>query len=194
MARPRKYTSEEKHVVLPLEKWFRSRKANWNRIIIPNYGTAATGWDLEVERKNQVLLIEAKYISGPFLASFGGLVTAPLAHRNQRTIKRKYRSWCAEVCWAIGSRYENRNVYQIFLDYIGRNMDFWRSYGSILRMKYVFFVEDGRVTRLTWNKILRCGEAYVQQTVKIPNSNIRMKLAERRAIAEAIMRKYARSE
>jgi hypothetical protein len=58
-------TKEEKYVVNPLSRWFKRQKAGW-KLYRPLFGTAATGWDLEARRKNQDLLIEAKYIDGPF--------------------------------------------------------------------------------------------------------------------------------
>lgn len=83
-------TLEERFVVRPLLRWFKRQKAQWT-VVNPRYGSSATGWDLEARRKNQDLLIEAKYIDGPFLASFAGLVAAPLANRPQRFMVRKYR-------------------------------------------------------------------------------------------------------
>ena len=74
-------TKEEKFVVSPLKKYFRSRKrsrAYWKIKHKPAYETSATGWDLQVERKNTVLLIEAKYIRGPSAAAIAGLTIAPL--------------------------------------------------------------------------------------------------------------------
>ncbi len=62
-------TKEEQFVVNPLVSWFKSQKAQWT-VRRPAYGTAATGWDLEVRRNKMDLLIEAKYIDGPFLSSF----------------------------------------------------------------------------------------------------------------------------
>lgn len=62
-------TKEEKFVVNPLIRWFKRQDAAWH-VYKPSYGTSATGWDIEARRKNQDLLIEAKYIDGAFLASF----------------------------------------------------------------------------------------------------------------------------
>lgn len=183
-------TQEEKKVVLPLKKWLERRKTKWIKKNMPNYGTAATGWDLEFERHDLVLLIEAKYFQRSFIGSFSGLVTAPLTHRKQKSIKTKYRSWCAYVCWAIGSSYASRNIYQLLFDYIGRNMDFWRSYGQILKMKYVFFVKEGKVIRLSWSQFLKASEVYVAKVNKLPNHDSKMKLGERREIADKIMQRY----
>ena len=70
-------------------------------------------------------------------------------------------------------------------------MDFWGSYGKILQMKYVFFIKDGKVVRLSWDQVLKVGEAYVLQVKKIPNYDSPMKLGERRMVAEAIMKRYS---
>jgi hypothetical protein len=83
-------TKEDRFVVDPLMRWFEEQK-RWT-LHKPSHGTSATGWDIEARRKNQDLLIEAKYIAGPFLSSFAGLVTAPLVKRAQRSVVRKYRS------------------------------------------------------------------------------------------------------
>ena len=53
-------TEEEKFAVDPLEKYLTDPNrsgANWHTKKRPNYGRSATGWDLQMERKNQVLLI-----------------------------------------------------------------------------------------------------------------------------------------
>ena len=57
-------TNEEKYVVNPLLEYFLDKArsgANWELLHRPSTGAAATGWDLQVGRHNQVLLIEAKY-------------------------------------------------------------------------------------------------------------------------------------
>lgn len=174
-------TKEEKFVVNPLIQWFKHQKAGW-KLYKPNYGTAATGWDIEAQRKNQDLLIEAKYIDGPFLGSFMGLVTAPLANRPQHLIKRKYRSWSYAICWAIGTNYLQRNIYQLLFDYFGRNLIFWNHYSKDLRVKYIFFVQNGKIAKVLFSKFLDLGKTYKKKAE-------RKSLAERRLLAEELTKK-----
>jgi len=176
---------ENKFVVKPLAKWFQQQKAKWE-IDKPKYVTSETGWDIEARRGNQDLLIEAKYIQGPFLSSFSGLVCAPLAHRPQRFMKKKYRSWNYGVCWAIGSSYKSRNIYQLIFDYFSRNLTFWQHYGQDLKMKYVFFIKGNEILKIRWQKLLELSKKY-EQTAN------NMKLNERRAIAEELMSKVRKS-
>ncbi len=167
-------TQEEKFVVNPLTKYFLDHKrsgANWIIKDRPAYGTAATGWDLQVERKNQVLLIEAKYIRGAFAASLAGLTIAPLSHRPERMKQKKlYRSWSAVICWAIGvgypkvKKYQLRDVHQILFDYFSRNLPFWKYYCKTLHVKYIFFVHDGRVAKVSFDGILAAASLYKTKT------------------------------
>jgi len=173
---------EEKLVVKPLLDWFSRQKPNWE-LYRPKYGTSSTGWDIEARRKNQDLLIEAKFIDGPFLASFAGLVAAPLAKRPQHLMKRKYRSWCHDICWAIGSNYESRNIYQILFDYFARNPVFWKHYCKDLHAKYIFFVKGNRVTRVPFADMLDIADAYVDKTHDA-------RLAEKRSVAAELMKKF----
>jgi hypothetical protein len=175
-------TNEDRFVVDPLMRWFKEQKAHWN-LHKPSHGTSATGWDIEARRKNQDLLIEAKYIAGPFLSSFAGLVTAPLAKRDQHFMVRKYRGWSHSVCWAIGSRHPLRNICQILLDYMARNPKFWKHYSKDVRMKYIFFVQNGKVTRIPFAAFLRIAKPYA---VRARNE----KLPARRRIAEDLLRTY----
>ena len=158
MQAPR-HAKEEQLVVKPLLRWLNRQKARW-KVVRPKYGTSATGWDIEAHRKNQDLLIEAKFIAGPFLASFASLAAAPLARRPQHSVVTKYRSWSYGVCWAIGASYRDANLYQIFLDYLSRNLTFWRHYQKDLRLKYVFFVRNGRVSRVRFVSILKIANRY----------------------------------
>lgn len=182
MSSTRLTTKEEEYVVNPLIRWFKRQDAQW-QIYKPAFGTAATGWDIEARRNKLDLLIEAKYIDGAFLASFTGLVTASLAKRPQHFMRSKYRSWCAYVCWAIGTNYTSRNVFQILFDYIARNPQFWRHYAEDVRMKYVFFVQDDQVARVPFLALLRQAELYAQRAVG-------KSLAERRQIAGTLMSKF----
>lgn len=145
--------NEYKAVIEPLERWFKNQRANWKTRKC-EYPTAETGWDLEARRKNCDLLIEAKYIQKAFISGFSGLVCAPLVKRRQYYMKRKDKSWCNWVCWAIGSSYETRNIYQLLLDYIARNLTFWSHYGNDLKMKYIFFVDKNQsVSFISWKKM-----------------------------------------
>ena len=175
-------TKEEQFVVNPLIRWFGHQNATW-RIHKPRFGTAATGWDIEARRNKMDLLIEAKYIDGPFLASFTGLVTAFLANRPQRFMATKYRSWCYYVCWAIGTNYMQRNIFQILFDYIARNPQFWKHYAEDVRMKYLFFVQNEQVTRVPFLRMLCLAEQYAERAKG-------KSLRERRAIAGTLMSKF----
>ena len=176
-------TKEELLVVNPLFQWFQQQKTKW-KLRKPKYATSSTGWDLEASRKNQDLLIEAKFIDGrSFLSSFTGLVTAPLANRPQHFMKRKYRSWSHGICWAIGTSYQKRNIYQILLDYFARNPKFWKHYCEDLRLKYVFFVRDGKVAKVPFAHLLDIAISYKKKA----NGK---ELEERRSIAEELMAKY----
>jgi len=174
---------EHELVVKPLKKWFESQKAQWV-VKIPDYVTAATGWDLEVQRKNQDLLIEAKYIKGPFINSFAGLTCAVLSNRPQKLLKTKYRSWNHGVCWAIGTSYVSRDVYQILFDYLSRNFEFWIYYGKYFKMKYVFFVQDGAVIKVPWPKLVITAKKYKQLTMADTS------LKNKRVVAQKLMSKF----
>jgi hypothetical protein len=174
-----RYDREQRLVVKPLLQWLKRQKARW-KLVKPKYGTSATGWDIEARRKNQDLLIEAKFITGPFLASFASLAAAPLARRPQRFVASKYRSWSYNVCWAIGASYREANLYQILLDYLSRNLTFWKHYQKDLRLKYVFFVRNGRVARVRFVSILKIAVWYKKAAEQAG-------LHERRQIANKLM-------
>ncbi len=153
-------TKEERYVVLPLMKWFKGQKAAW-RLEKPRFGTSATGWDIEAHRHNLDLLVEAKYMdNSSFLASFTGLVTAPLAKRPQRFMFRKYRGWSHGICWAMGTNNTHWGMYQIMFDYFARNLPFWRHYAKDVKMKYIFFIQKGRVAKIPFGKILQLAAQY----------------------------------
>ena len=177
-------TNEAKYVVKPLLKWLKNQKAQWKKLYKPRYGKSATGWDIEAQRKNQDLLIEAKYVDGPFLNSFSGLIAAPLAKRPQHFLKKKYRSWCYGVCWAIGCKGELLNLYQRMFDYFVRNVTFWRHYGKDLKMKYIFFIEDPKIIQISFSKFIELAEHYKKRV------SLQTKLSEKRKIAEQIMLSY----
>ena len=172
-------TREEKFVVNPLIRWFKRQKVK-RRLYRPRYGTAATGWDIEARRHNQDLLVEAKYIDGSFLTSFNGLVTAPLANRPQHFTMRGYRSWSYGICWAIGSNYAQRNIYQLLLDYFIRNLSFYEHYVHDLHMKYIFFVKNDKVAKISFPRILKASSRYRMTAVG-------KALKERRAVADKLM-------
>jgi hypothetical protein len=170
---------EELFVVQPLMRWFKRQKAHWN-LRKPSYPSSARGWDIEATRKNQDLLIEAKYISGPAISSFAGLVIAPIAMRAQHSMARKYRGSGHYVCWAIGIN-PPRNIYQILFDYMARNQQFWKHYGEDLRMKYIFFVQEGEVTRIRFTAFLLMTKLYADRT------DDKTSLKERRWIADDLV-------
>jgi hypothetical protein len=172
---------EREFVVDPLVLWFRGQRANW-QLDMPGYDVSATGWDIEAHRKNQDLLIEAKYIEGPFLASFSGLVTSPLANRPDQHLKRKYRSWSYGVCWAIGSSRPLTHIYQILLDYFCRNPVFWKHYMEDLHMKSIFFIDNKKVAQIPFTKFLEISKPY---GIIAPKNSLR----KRRAIAEKLLAK-----
>lgn len=169
-------TKEQQYVVNPLARWFQAQKVNW-KIYKPFHEKSETGWDIEVRRKNQDLLIEAKYIHRSFISSFAGLVVAPLSKRPQHLMKGKYRSWSHGICWAIGSSRSMKGIYQILFDYFARNLQFWDAYGKLLKMKYIFFIEKDTVKKVMWKKFLKLSIKYSQQ---VRDST---KLAKRRHIA-----------
>jgi len=177
---------EIKYVVNPLCKWLKNQKADW-KMYKPRYGTSSTGWDIEAQRKNQDLLIEAKYIQGPFLSSFSGLIVAPLAKRRQHFMKRKYRSWCYHICWAIGYKKEFKNLYQIMFDYFIRNIPFWQHYCKDLRMKYIFLVRNEKVCIISFSKCIELAKQYRKKL------SLQSKLKEKRKVAALIMQKYLKT-
>lgn len=169
-------TKEEKYVVKPIVRWFRRQRAHWT-IRTPRHGTSERGWDIEARRKNQDLLIEAKYIDGPFLSSFSGLVAAPLASRVQHFMRRKGRSWSYRTCWAIGAHYSENRLYQVLLDYLVRNPKFWKHYYKDLRLKYVFFVRRNSVARLRFRELLIAARAYASDTARNDGLDYRRSVA-----------------
>lgn len=172
--------AEREYVVEPLKYWFEKQEIKWD-VKLPQNATSEIGWDLETRRKNLDLLIEAKYIQRSFISSFSQLVTSPLTKRAQRFMKRKGKSWCAHPCWAIGTSYKTRNIYQLIFDYFVRNPTFWKHYHEDLNLKYVFFVIDGKVAKITFKRLLGLAETYTYKTSG-------KKTAERREVAEKLMR------
>ena len=184
-------TKEEKFVVDPLETYFLSKKRSGARWIIKYRpkGTSETGWDLQVERKNQILLIEAKYIRGPFASALAGLVIAPLTNKQEKMKSRKKKSWSAVVCLAIGcgykrgkrdQKYKMSGIYQILLDYLARNLSFWKCYSQTLRVKHIFFIDNRKVAKISFNKIMNLSARY--------RLSLGESLIERRARAEELLR------
>jgi hypothetical protein len=167
-------TAEEKFVVNPLEKYFLDFKrsgAKWNTKNKPNFGKSATGWDLQMERKNQVLLIEAKYIQGPAASAFAGLVIAPLSKRPEKMKSKKKQSWCATICWAIGCKYKS-GIYQILFDYLARNLEFWKCYSKTLNVKYIYFVDKQKVAKISFNEIINLIKQYKLSVEKARSERI----------------------
>ncbi len=174
--------NEHELVVKPLIKWFNSQKANW-QLDCPKYPTAATGWDLQARRKNQDLLIEAKYITGRFISYFSGMVCAPMSNKKQSFMKRKSHGWNEGVCWAIGTSFKTRDVFQILLDYLSRNIEFWIFYGNHFRMKYIFFISDSKVKKINWTKLIQIAAKYLD----VQNQK-KLNLLERRVLAAKLMK------
>ncbi|QQG42481.1 MAG: hypothetical protein HYW15_03165 [Candidatus Giovannonibacteria bacterium] len=180
-------TQEEKFVVNPLEKYFLDPKrsgAKWTRKD-RSRGMSETGWDLQVERKKQVLLIEAKYIRGPFASAFAGLTIAPLTNRPEKMKNNLYRSRYSVICWAIGFGYKRRKykmsrIYQILFDYLARNLEFWECYSKTLKVMYIFFVDNQKVAKISFSKIINLAARY--------ELSIKKSLPERRAIAEKLLK------
>lgn len=184
--------NEEKFVVNPLEKYLRDPKrsgAKWSTKHRPKFGSSATGWDLQMERKNKVLLIEAKYIRGPFASALAGLVIAPLTNKKEKMKSRKKKSWSSVICWAIGcgytggkrdQKYKMSGIYQILLDCLTRNFEFWRCYSKILKVKYIYFVDNQKVARISFDKIINLAIRY--------KSSSDLPLHERRLIAEDLLK------
>src|SRR3989344_6976433 len=177
-------TEEEKFVVNPLEEYFLDQNrsgAKWHTKHRPNFGTAATGWDLQMERKNKVLLIEAKYIRGPFASALAGLVIAPLTNKTEKMKSGKKRSWSSVICWAIGSSYKN-GIYQILFDYLTRNLKFYACYSKTLKVKYIYFVNSQKkVAKISFDKIINLATRYNKLSSGKP-------LPERRLLAEDLLR------
>lgn len=156
-------TKEEEFVVNPLEKYFLDYErsgAKWITNHRPLFGSGATGFDLQMVRKNQVLLIEAKYIRGPAASAFAGLFIAPLSKRPEKMKSKKKRSWSSVVCWAIGCGYKS-GIYQILLDYLARNLEFWECYSKTLKVKYIYFVNKKKeVAKISFNEIISLAKRY----------------------------------
>ena len=183
---------EAKFVVNPLEKYFLDPRRSGARWIIkhkPKFESSATGWDLQVERKNQVLLFEAKYIRGPFASALAGLVIAPLTNKTEKMKSGKKKSWSSVICWAIGCgyngsernlKYKMSGVYQILFDYLARNLEFWGCYSKILKVKYIYFIDNQKVAKISFDKIIHFTARYKSSSNK--------SLHERRLIAEKLLR------
>jgi hypothetical protein len=155
-------TKEERRVVQPLQSFLEDPKrsgAEWELVDRPVHGTGATGWDLQMERKNQILLVEAKYLAGPFLAAMAGLVLSPLTDR-----PAKKSGWCNTTAWAVGwdpQKWRPARIYQNFLDYTSRQPRLWRAYFSILSAKYLFLVDPAkRVARISFDQLMDHADDY----------------------------------
>jgi len=185
-------TKEEKFVVNPLEKYFLDSErsgAKWNTKNRPKFGSSATGWDLQMERKNQVLLVEAKYIQGPFASALAGLTIAPLTNKTEKMKGKKKKSWCSVVCWAIGcgykggkrdKKYKMSGIYQILLDCLIRNLKFWECYSKIFKVKYIYFIDNQKVAKISFDKIIYLAKKY--------KFSLEKSLPERRLVAENLLK------
>lgn len=181
-------TQEEKFVVDPLEKYFLDYKrsgAKWKIKYRPR-GRSETGWDLQVEHKNKVLLVEAKYIQGPSASALAGLTIAPLVNRPEKMKHGSYRSRYAVVCWAVGCGYKRvlnykmEGIYQILFDCFARNLSFWKCYSKTLKVKYIFFIDNKKVARIRFIDIINLAVLY--------KSSLDKSLSGRRIKAEKLMR------
>lgn len=176
-------TKEELFVVNPLQEFLLNPQragAKWTIKERPKHGTSATGWDLQAERKNQVLLVEAKHIVGPFAAAMAGLTLAPLTRKQEKMKSgRKKGSWCASVAWAIGcdrSKHQIEGIHQILLDYLSRNVTFWQCYARELKVKYIFFVQHGKVARINFTKLVAIAKRYAPMAdCPLPDKRARAK-------------------
>jgi hypothetical protein len=183
-------TKEEECVVNPLRNFLRKRsRAKWT-IIKQSKGRSEKGWDLQVKRKNQVL-IEAKYIRGPFATILAGLTAAPLSNRPQKMKTKKYRSWDARICWAIGSgrksdKHDMSRVYQNLFDYFARNLKFWKCYSKTLKVKYVFFVADGKVAKISFIKMVNLAGRYKKSS--LPKSPSQKDIAAEEIVGKLIFK------
>ena len=169
---------EHEFVIKPLLKYFKNNKNNW-KVHTPDYPTSATGWDIEARCKKFDLLIEAKFMGGPFISKLNGLVTAPLVKRKCQLPKSTKPSF---VCWALGAKNMKRNPYQLLLDYFVRNPKFWVHYQKDLNIKYVFIVNNGEVTRIDFTKFLEVISKYKKLSENV-------KLVGRREIANNLIGK-----
>jgi hypothetical protein len=75
-------------------------------------------------------------------------------------------------------------MYQIFFDYMARNSEFWKHYGEDLRMKYIFCVQAGEVTRIPFAAFLRMAKLYGGR------ANEKTPLEDRRRIAEGLLSRH----
>jgi hypothetical protein len=148
---------EIKYVVNPLETYFtnvRRSGAKWT-IKDKSKGPGETGWDLQVARKNQTLVIEAKHIKQSFKAAMEGLTLSPLV-RHSKQMKRN-----PVICWAIGVGWRGgwsqddhmAHIYQILFDYFARNLQFWKFYSNILKVRYIFFIKNKDVAKISFIKM-----------------------------------------
>ena len=165
---------EKKFVVDPLKKYFLDRGrsgARWKVKHTPAHDTSETGWDLQVEHKNKVLLIEAKYIIGPAASAIAGLTISPLVYRLEKMKNKSlYRSRYYHVCWAIGcgytkgerdQKYEMSGVYQILFDCFILNLNFWKRYKKLVKMKYIYFVNKKKgVGKIDFDKFIDLATGY----------------------------------
>jgi hypothetical protein len=177
-----KKQTEDTAVVDPLEKFFLDPKrsgATWKLIHRPK-PRSATGRDLHVARKNYnlELLVEAKYIKGPFAAPMSGLVLSPLV----RKLKPLPRN--GVFCWAIGCGWQNqsddmRETVCRLCDYFASNRKFWTCYSNLLRVKYIFFVDRKK-------KVAKIG--FVRMVHLLRRYDTSLKRGERRELAQVLLK------
>jgi hypothetical protein len=110
-------------------------------------------------------LIEAKYIRGSSASIFAGLTAAPLTKKGNLS-----RGWSAYPCWAIGSVYKREkrmsDIYRNLFDYFARNVKFWTCYSKILKVKYIFFVKNGGVAKISFIRMVNLAVKYIPSVGK----------------------------
>ena len=77
--------------------------------------------------------------------------------------------------FVIGCSYKE-GVYQILLDYLSRNLEFWKSYLRTLKVKYIFFISNQKVAKISFDKIINLAKRYKLSTEK--SRSERMLIAE----------------
>lgn len=101
----------------------------------------------------------------------------------------KRGSWSSVICWAIGCgykkggrdrKYKMSGIYQILFDCITRNFEFWECYSKILKVKYIYFVDNQRVAKIAFINIINFANQY--------KSSLNKSLHERRLIAEELLK------
>ncbi len=75
-------------------------------------------------------------------------------------------------------------MYQILFDLLARNQKFWKHYGEDLRIKYIFFIQTGKITRISFTTFLRIAKLYADRV------DDKTPLEEPRRIADGLLSTY----